>query len=642
MNFSRLELSNFGPIENFVADLEPVGLHFVVGSNGSGKTHVVAALLHSILGDRAQLLAQSPGAAAATKIRVVLAAGEAVQEATVLCGPTDAGLDTTEPEYAPVEDPSSPGMFARIRSLLGNPQLPRLVLDSEATAGMDYDEDKLAALVEDVPLTGRAADAWRRLAGYIRRAAAGRRSMGECALLDYAAEYHRRTGAAVRIPLIIDEPFAMLDASAREIALGMLSAIAERDQVIILGTDESTSWATDGEFRLWTLPGTGARRAGLGIQGLEGVTTRLANIASELNYSRRLLNRLHAMPALEAVASRASRQMEMLRDEVRDELRVLRADVARQSQQVADLLAIAERTHTIATQGLELAVDTNSRVRSIQDAVSLVLAKSDEIMESLASSLADGIEEFDAERVEAVCDDIATRVVRQVRTDLAKRQSLADVFALLHSEFGDDWGRLASLSQQDVALSWLLRRDTEMQACHLAILQVCRALEHEVMRNIFIPFREQVQAGGAVYPKLELVSLKGRPAQSYKGLYDWAVTGTAIPTLGSFGWITHWAAEYNDVALFASYTGFLADRFGDKHAEIAARLVSICKGPVSEIEPGAASMAISNVRNACAHPPSLAGDQAAVADEPTFKAIWRFALKEPLEVMMLLARSAAT
>ncbi len=70
------------------------------------------------------------------------------------------------------------------------------------------------------------------------------------------------------------------------------------------------------------------------------------------------------------------------------------------------------------------------------------------------------------------------------------------------------------------------------------------------------------------------------------------------------------------------------------------RLIRITFGRVADLNPAAPSKSMNEVRNACAHPPSLAGDQVTVAGGASFDAIWRFALIEPVEFVLLLARSS--
>ena len=626
MHFSRLELSHFGPIDRFTADLEPHGMHVVTGPNGAGKTHILAALLHSVLGASARLITRGPAPAIATEIRVVLSSGGRKEEAKTYASSTDSPHLSLDPVYATIGSNATPRLFANVRGLLGNPELPRLVLDPDVAGGADYAGGIPLGALEDLPLVGRAADAWRRIRNYIAHVPEKRWSVGEHTLLDYAIEYDRRRGCSVSLPLVVDTPFGRLDSDARELAFSMLSAIAEQDQVIVLDNGPSSTWASRNHAGMWTLNGGCSGRSALGVApfAYENLS-RIAATGIELGYVERLAGRMERGSEQRAELQRRARAQDSLLDEVLE----FRAEFQVSQQKLLE----------VAVSSYALTVDTNNRVKDLQGAVALLLARTEELMESLAGQLEAATEAFDREKIEATCDDIARRVASQVRKDLGSRASIAEVFQTLRAEFATDWDRLNPISQKDVALSRMLQQEAELHAQHLAILQICRAIEGEIMINIFVPFRESIRGGTVTYPETD-ARLSKQASRSYKTLHDYAVTDKGKLTLGQFGWVVKTAKEQRDIPLFDALVSFLTNRFLDKFDEVTKRLVGISLGSISELDPVAPDMSMSDVRNACAHPPSLAGDQASVTGDASFAAIWRFALVEPIEFVLLLTRNA--
>lgn len=633
MHFSRLDVVNFGPIESFSADLAPKGLSVIVGPNGAGKTHVLAALLHSVLGARSRLLTRFKSSSQATEVRLMLDSGGVQESATTYAVGDDSTTAPPEPKYNTVGRKSLPRLFANMRGLLGNPSLPRLVLDAEVAGKTDYAAGVPLGVLEDLPLRGPAADAWRQIRNHIMRMPPTKWSLGEHALLDYALEFDRRRGGAVSLPLLVDEPFGRLDTVGRELALAMLSAIAEQDQVIVLECDHISAWPSRNPARLLTLGGGRATKSTLGLDGFAyGSLTRLVSTGLELDY----IERLTAGREGRSVTAAALNDLRAGHQRILAELGALREEfrAGREAAQVGveKLLESSTSLHTSLA-------DIGQGVKDIQSAMALLVARSQELMESLAPPLEDAIMAADRDKIEATCDDIARRVVNQIRKDLSRRSSMDETFRKLRDEFSRDWDRLSPTSQKDVALSRLLQQEAELEAHHLAILQICRAVEGEIMLNVFGPFRDAVRREQIVYPENDAYVVKDAK-RSYKLLHDFAVTETGKLTLGQFGWIVKTAKEHPNVPLFQALLDFLASRFLDKCSEVMARLLRISVGHMSELDPAAPHQSMSDVRNACAHPPSLAGDHAAVTGEASFSAIWRFALLEPIEFLLLLARSS--
>jgi len=111
-------------------------------------------------------------------------------------------------------------------------------------------------------------------------------------------------------------------------------------------------------------------------------------------------------------------------------------------------------------------------------------------------------------------------------------------------------------------------------------------------------------------------------------------------TLGQFGWVSKTARRCPRNPLFAAFVDYVKLRFPEDHVQVFRHLESISIKEHADAE--SLAECIAQIRNFCAHPTELSGDDSGLMTGATFEAIWNFEFRAPVELLRLLCRNGTT
>lgn len=601
MQFQRLQLENFGPIASVDLNFASPNVTLIVGENSSGKTQLAGALLVALLGSDATSVAKvEPRSNLRTRIRLTIHDG--ATEDVVQCGvahtvrPDSPSLITHHVRTS--GDHSGRPPLRRLIETIANPDLPNVFLDLERPMEPAAAASLQDWIVQESGLPRDTALLVKDLLPLLESVVAQAELRSHRVVANMLAEWARRLRFDAPVPLVLDQPFGLVDAATKERLVALLRTIARTSQVILLSTSGiiKPDDFDDGceVFNLSTIPRT----------------SELTQLA---------MSSLHLRAALQNFEAR---QQESYANEL--------------------LLRIEERTRRLerVSHAIQRTQDTSFSELStgqrrieqglarVGDLVLQLTAKADSLADNYSETLEEALARRDASFADKVCSDITATLSRMLRQEVPRDQ-LVPYFRRLRDELGSAWQRFTPVTQRDLALSQYLRDNEALGCMHLAVLELCRAVEHEIGRELFAPFQAVASEAGPWQSEPD--GLPKRFFRSYEQLFRFVNADTRL-SLGQFPWILLAARKQPQIPLFTALRSYLKTRYGDGAEEIARDVealgLSHMAGPLAHH-----CTTLAELRNRCAHPPSLAGDDEDLITVDTFSLIWSHLLREPVRLL---------
>lgn len=592
---SHVDVSGFGPIDAWSADVLPTGIHCLEASNGAGKTQLLTAIVAAITGPPASFLRIREGGA---RCRVVVALADDAGQ-SVLGFEGDAKGLTWE------GSPNDSRRRRLLESLANNTGLT-LIASSELPPGHEWLDD----IVEEICASPRARDlAPPSLAALIDEGEPETWTHGEKLTVVFLYEVVRRMDSAVSLPWLLDCPLAMFRSEIAGMLREWIRKVAERHQVIWLDLQGRSIVRPDGLLvhKLPSLPDVPEK-------GLAAVSGGYADAAP---FSRELvLAKLHA---------RAREQG---------------GSVERQAQEIVDS---TDKRRTGASDGeiLELLKSNQEVLEQLLHASNSILDSVCDLQEKFAGDLEDALSRHD----DIMASQLATQISGDISRQLRKKHgddidSELQELAVLH---GAVWRQLSTITRKDLALAWRLSRKYPDDAIHLAILQVCRALESEIQTNVFNGYWEHA-AETLEHSEMEASkSMEIRPrgfSRSRDELCGFLEHKGPRLTLASFSFILKAVEKCPSVPVFQHFDDWLKNRYSEDAHTLRNLIVHLAM-PVNSVEDSLPD-AIANIRNRCAHPPSMRDPDDRLLTSETYDAIWKLALQPPVRLLALLVKPRAS
>jgi hypothetical protein len=570
MRISALEIKNFGPIGELSLKIPPAGIQIVTGNNGSGKTNVIAAAYFALFGDILKAYRAGDGQAEDTEVTVILEDGDNT-ELNYLSA-TSKGISRKKP--GEISDGSQFPLRDKLLKIISNPLMPRLVFSPNKTpAGYTTFAAEAFALLEDLAETAPSGKAWREF----RNRLAHCRVDGEASatLLSLIDELARRISSGISIPLFIDDDFACISSDYSELIAEVLARIAETNQVILFSA--------------------------------RGFTPNIGRVRCNLLLD---LNRIPRVP----------------------DSHISRAGADGRSFMFHAAAKAAERKHgeadfqkTLAR--IEAKLDSVAKdVSEIKSMLIKLVAQVSQLAENYANDLEQAISESNQLLETRICSAISHEADRLLRKGIPVSR-LEPFYGMLREEIGPDWGKLDPITQKNLALARYLAENSELACIHLSILEVCRSLEFAISKHIFAAFAES--AGDKSYPEAPPSCINPKFRKTYD-IFRKYLAGKASLSLGEFAWVMKAADESGGVELFGDFKQFFSLKYGETGDQIARLVKDLLFDSGGKL---GLDRSITEIRNRCAHPPSIAGDNSQFSEQ-TFMKIWAHALKKPIELLM--------
>lgn len=230
MYLGFLRFSHFGPFERFEVELPATGVCAFVGPNGSGKTTIVSAIEAITVGQ--QVVCISSEGRGPSRIELGIRTHDEELVARVLIEAPEDSVPTFYAGTTGVHGVEQDKTLGRLREVARSANPPRLVfrhLEGGSTLTLNELEGIRAELaLERLPPFVR--EELERLARPEQSiASAGMRS-----LVGLLKELAVRSSQGAIVPLILDEPFAYLEASVSEGLSALLFELGRTTQVILL------------------------------------------------------------------------------------------------------------------------------------------------------------------------------------------------------------------------------------------------------------------------------------------------------------------------------------------------------------------------------------------------------------------------
>ncbi len=245
MYFDALKIKNFGPFRALDMTFSSVGTNLITGSNGTGKTQLIGAIIFSLAGAEAvdfRPEGQIPS-------QVVLTIREDARSETITCRLAEKDPAIEEPTVLVDRQVSRSHPHSEDKELsqyllesLTDLNIPRFLFNPE---------------LNETPLTQQELDIltrfeWRdrethRMWSELRRSYESANfgtevlSEGGKRILGLACEFVRRQNVARSVPLLIDDAFWAFDQVGLKLIGDLIENIGQRDQVVILTSSDAVS-----------------------------------------------------------------------------------------------------------------------------------------------------------------------------------------------------------------------------------------------------------------------------------------------------------------------------------------------------------------------------------------------------------------
>lgn len=592
MHIKSLSVQNFGPLSEADLDFQPSGINSVRGSNATGKTQLVGALTGALLGPAASPLQRHPEGSDA-EVRLILSDAGHEEEFRLSAGQgSHIGWHITsrpDSEEAPLRK--------RLLRATHGIDSPHLIYNLEFHLGSQEEKDLLESAIEDpgvrsvveekiqeIPIDGTLVN----LPVGVRRA------------LMHVRELILRKNSPISVPLVLDSPYQVFDNQVMRVLLNELVTVAQDDQVIYFHNPERPPFTALGQEA--------------GIDSPDSV---------------HMIESLDRLPRTSSPGLSSNSESHRLSLGTWEESQ--RLDRESIQKELQELKRLQKESHDETLERLDT---QDKKLDRIEDQVLQLRAEVADVVSKFDEEMERAVLQQDERRIEELSSEIAARVTRSARRGI--KEGLEDYLEELSHSLGPAWANLSRVSRKDIAVSKQLHDFLEDEGAHLCTLAVCRAIENEIQQKIFWNLRDKL--GSEETKELAEASdpINEPPWAGNLSLLAKFLDGRKDGlTLGSSAWLIKTAQRYKDRPLFQALLDSIHERYGSQSERILELIENIEWGEVEIDEERKAKL--TEIRNRCAHPPTLDDRDPQVTDLDTYEAVWSHALEEPIELLLRLA-----
>lgn len=244
MFFDMLDVRNFGPFPKLNVRFSPTGINVVSGPNESGKTQLVGSMIFALFGEKS--IQYRPVTDTSCEVKLVIKEGKISQILKYNIVKQSKQNNEVKPEinksisYFPPTSDEIALHNNLIESFLETNK-PKLFFN-QIEDMKDLDIQSFNIVNELIKNDSEIYNLWINIQYSLIKINDKKDSFSKISILSEgqniiikcASEYVNRKKNIISIPLIIDDVFVSLDENGFKLACKLLSAIAQRDQVIIL------------------------------------------------------------------------------------------------------------------------------------------------------------------------------------------------------------------------------------------------------------------------------------------------------------------------------------------------------------------------------------------------------------------------
>ena len=575
MYIDKININSFGPIENLSLKFNPKGINVVFGGNGTGKSQIVAGIIGAISPHPNIFIKSNKHGTTDSEFNISFVDND--QTENIIISKSDEADKNLN-----VEKNNSGKISEKINKIAKDDEMPSLLLNLYEYKKPAKTYNKLALnIFEEIPFEGKSAVLWDTLRNSLAHSQRGNLSLAAHYILEFAKEINLRLNSSFSIPLIIDFPFTLFDNENILLVLDILNKIAAHDQVILFSLDSP---------RLRKL-----------IDDSQFVFLLSNNIK---NQRHQLGSGFDAQSIWHSFDETNKRSQEL--------------DL---EQKVDQILKVTNFTH--------------KTVNELNKKMDLLLNKIEVLVEKYSEDIELAILKNNDVLIDRICSDISTTASRILRSEV-EISTLDSYEKELKDEIGVQWSSLNPITKKDIVISKYLIEEKNIDAMHLSILGICRAIEGEILNKLFYPFQQflATKEESLIFDD-DNVPKKFKP--TYKLLWKFAMDDDKPLTLGNFSWILRAADKCKEIDLFRVLLVFMDESFGENRENISELIIDLFFAKDGKYFGLAES--ITNLRNRCAHPPSFSSDSKDFITKDTYYAIWQFSLNQPLELLLLMSKN---
>ncbi|CAB3759088.1 ATP-binding protein [Paraburkholderia solisilvae] len=221
MYFTKISLNNFGPFSDAKFDFEPHAINWIIGSNGSGKTQMVGAMLAAIVGKPA--LSMTAGGVGPSSVILTMEDGDISETVELHIAESSRG----KPE---VSKTTGPLALHALTALSGSDSQRLMIGHANETKLEPLDFHEMETLLSD------AIKDHPRWADFLRNSSRARDtgSGAQRSAAELISQFVVRRRARFKLPLIVDEVLWRWPRDEHDFLLRLLSEIARDSQVFLL------------------------------------------------------------------------------------------------------------------------------------------------------------------------------------------------------------------------------------------------------------------------------------------------------------------------------------------------------------------------------------------------------------------------
>ena len=243
MFFDMIYVRNFGPFPKLNVGFSPTGINVISGPNESGKTQLVGSIIFALFGEKS--IQYRPVTYITCEVKLVIKEGKISQTLKYNIVKKSNQSNEVKPEInkSIIYFPPTSDKIALHNNLIESfleTNKPKLLFNQIEDVN-DLDIQNFNVVNELIENDGETYNLWINIQNSLIKINDKKDSFkapilseGQNIIIKCASEYVNRKNNIISIPLIIDDAFVSLDENGYKLACKLLSAIAQRDQVIIL------------------------------------------------------------------------------------------------------------------------------------------------------------------------------------------------------------------------------------------------------------------------------------------------------------------------------------------------------------------------------------------------------------------------
>lgn len=244
MFFDMLDVRNFGPLPKLNVKFNPTGINVISGPNESGKTQLVGSIIFALFGEKCIQYRHVNDNT--SEVKLVIKEGEISQTLNynTIIKSNQSKVGKPEINKSISYNPPTSDEIALHSNLIEwflETNKPKLLFNNiECPKYLDVKRFNIIneSIKNDSDIYNMWINILNPLINIVDRKDPFSKlsflSEGQNSIVKFANEYINRKKNIVSIPLIIDDAFVSLDETGFKLACKLLSAIAQKDQVIIL------------------------------------------------------------------------------------------------------------------------------------------------------------------------------------------------------------------------------------------------------------------------------------------------------------------------------------------------------------------------------------------------------------------------